>query len=689
MATNGEPDTADAQSPSNAFDVREFLAHLDDLFASKTASPRVEAFLNDALARTRTLGDHGAELTVLNEIMGFYRSQSQHAKGIDATQQALDLVRAMGIEGSEAATTTLINAATEYRAAGSYETALQLYQEALDASTGSDASHPLDPHDRKLAALHNNLSIAYSDLDRFDDAQKELDTALSILIAASPDPSTDIDVGSTHANLALVCTRSGQEDEAAAHADAALKIFSSGHHEDASHFSSALAAAGETFFLAGRYTESIAVYERALDLITRSYGTDNDYYKITAENLAAVRHAKQQTVENSFTPNDPDTTEDNGIPTSDAIPASAPASTTRPGITGLELARRFWEECGLPMITEKYSSVRGRIAAGLVGHGSECYGFDDAFSRDHDFAPRFCLWLTPEDYEDFGEQLQRDYDALPGEFMGFGRAGGHGPQRTPRSQGSNKRDGVFTIPGFYESITGFTEAPGDTGPEAVQWLIADEASFAAATNGAIFADPMGEFSRIRAGFKAMPDDVRLSLISRRLGMLSQAGQYNFPRMIARSSLDGDAGARAAAWRSLNEFAHSAASLVFLVNSPSAAGYLPYYKWEMAALVRLSSRMATRLADVAGLLEHIMMLSSQACFADSSNTSATVSTRDIGGYDAPHSPAADAIYEDITRICDLVVRDLRAENLTTSSETFLEWQRPYVEETITNQQLKSL
>lgn len=49
-----------------------------------------------------------------------------------------------------------------------------------------------------------------------------------------------------------------------------------------------------------------------------------------------------------------------------------------------------------------------------------------------------------------------------------------------------------------------------------------ESTLAAATNGEVFADPTGLFSKTRQGFKNMPDDVRLALISKRLGMIAQA-----------------------------------------------------------------------------------------------------------------------------------------------------------------------
>ena len=56
---------------------------------------------------------------------------------------------------------------------------------------------------------------------------------------------------------------------------------------------------------------------------------------------------------------------------------------------GLELAEKFYYEYGENMLNDNFSHIKNHIAVGLVGSGSECFGFDDEISRDHDFEPGF------------------------------------------------------------------------------------------------------------------------------------------------------------------------------------------------------------------------------------------------------------------------------------------------------------
>lgn len=59
----------------------------------------------------------------------------------------------------------------------------------------------------------------------------------------------------------------------------------------------------------------------------------------------------------------------------------------------MELARRYFEEFGRPMIESQFPQLKDSYAAGLAGEGSGCLGYDDEISQDHDFAPGFCIWL--------------------------------------------------------------------------------------------------------------------------------------------------------------------------------------------------------------------------------------------------------------------------------------------------------
>ena len=670
----------------------QFYSELDEMFANHASADTIETYLLRKLAEAQTANAVNEEanplqLSILNELMGFYRSRGEHAKNQPIIDKALDLAKKMDLAGTEAGTTTLINAATSLRAAGDYDRAEKIYTQALNES-----AETLGAKNRKLAALHNNLSMLYSETGRTHDAIEELNQALEILQNTSTDPERDIDIAATHTNLALAmlqecsqeCThpntstnsKSATLESAFEHASISIRMYVAGNNENQPHYASALAGFAQVQCARGEYAQAEESYSKALDLITRCYGKDSESYAITAENLRQTRELAEKVTKESTEIQESanqDITEQhstnshaanqNAANQNAATQNAANQNAANQNIkTGMQLAQSYWQTYGKPLLDQpKFAKYKNRIAAGLVGHGSECYGFDDEISRDHDFGPGFCLWLTDEDYAEIGADLQAAYDALPRKYAGFGSR-----NETPRAKSceSSKRVGVFSISEFFENLTGFPTAPSQNEPHL--WLSLSESTLAAATNGKIFADPLGEFSKARQSFKLMPDDVQISLISRRLGMMAQAGQYNVPRMLARKDAS-------AAWLSINEFVRATASLVFLLNNPVTAGYLPYYKWQFAALRKLSNRMASRLPEVCSKLESIMRLSSAACFGGDGSGGDGFGE---GGKGA--GLAQKQVSQIIDSICEDIVRALQYEGLSDCDETFLEWQRPYVE-----------
>lgn len=657
-------------------DAAQFYNELDEMFANHASADAIETYLLRKLTEANPL-----QLSILNELMGFYRSRGEHTKNQPIINRALNLANKMQLAGTEAGTTTLINAATSLRAAGSYDRAEKIYTQALNESTET-----LGTKNRKLAALHNNLSMLYSETGRTHDAIEELNQALEILQNTSTDPECDIDIAATHTNLALSmlqeCTKehtkecshpntstnskSATLESAFEHASTSVRMYIAGNNENQPHYASALAGFAQVQCARGEYAQAEESYSKALDLIARCYGKDSESYAITAENLRQTRELAEKVTKKSTKIQgsaNQDITEQHSTNSHAANQNAATQNAANNNIkTGMQLAQSYWQTYGKPLLDQpKFARYKNRIAAGLVGHGSECYGFDDEISRDHDFGPGFCLWLTDEDYAEIGADLQNAYNALPQKYAGF-----ESRNETQRAKSceSSKRVGIFRISEFFENITGFPTAPAANEPHL--WLSLSESTLAAATNGKIFADPLGEFSKARQSFKLMPNDVRISLISRRLGMISQAGQYNFPRMIARKDAS-------AAWLSINEFVRATASLVFLLNNPVTAGYLPYYKWQFAALRKLSNRMASRLPEVCSKLESVMRLSSAACFGGDGSGGDGFGE---GGKGA--GLAQKQVTQIIDSICEDIVRELQYQGLSDCSETFLEWQRPYVE-----------
>ena len=304
-----------------------------------------------------------------------------------------------------------------------------------------------------------------------------------------------------------------------------------------------------------------------------------------------------------------------------------------PSMRGLEEARRFYEERGHAMLHERFPEYEGRVAVGLAGRGSQCFGYDDALSRDHDFEKGFCLWLTDEDDLKIGVALARAYRAL----------GAAAPQE--RSALAESGVGVRRIGDFYQRYTGAPGAPENWR----QWMSLPSWALAEATNGEVWRDDLGVFSGIREQLlHGMPEDVRKKKLAARVIGMAQAGQYNYSRCLKH----GEAGA---AMLALGEFVHDAAETVFLLNRR----HMPYYKWCLRALRELPL-----LGDMAEPLEFLL-------------------TAENGG-------EGDRLkIQLVEEVCACVLRELAAQDLCRGAGDYLEGPAFEIQARIENPAIRAL
>ncbi len=247
---------------------------------------------------------------------------------------------------------------------------------------------------------------------------------------------------------------------------------------------------------------------------------------------------------------------------------------------GLELSRAYWERCALPLFRRELPALLERVAVGLVGEGSECFGFDDAVSQDHDWGPGFCLWLPEGEWEQW-PAVESLLARLPDVYEGF-------PARMAPERRMG-RVGPLSIEGFYARFIGMPQPPQNW----KQWRLIPEHFLAVSTNGAVFSDGLGAFTAFREALLAYyPEDVRLKKIAARCMGMAQAGQYNLLRSLKR-------GETATALLSAARFSEQALSMIFLLNRR----YMPFYKWAhrgVSQLPVLGAEAASCVTALAGL-----------------------------------------------------------------------------------------
>ena len=231
---------------------------------------------------------------------------------------------------------------------------------------------------------------------------------------------------------------------------------------------------------------------------------------------------------------------------------------------GLEISKMFYKEYGEVMLNSDFPELINKIAVGLIGAGSECFGYDDTVSTDHDFDPGFLIFIGDDIDDDTKFKLERSYSKLPREYKGYTRA-------IMSPVGGNRR-GIKRVSEFLKEKTGTIDGK----LSVYDWFNIDEEYLAELTNGEIWKDDSKIISNIRLKLSIFPSDIKLKKLAGTILTMAQSGQYNFSRCVSHNELG-------AARLALYEFVNATIHTTYLLNEV----YMPYYKWRFRGIRDLS------------------------------------------------------------------------------------------------------
>lgn len=587
-------------------DINQVLNEYDAMFGNNTLD-EIENFLFQKITEAVKEHDNASIFTLLNEMIGFCRDTMQKDKGLAYCHSLLGLMEGMKLQGTVAYATSLLNIANAYRAFGKHNESLAFFEKTYEIyQKNFEQGH------FSYASLFNNWSLLYQEMARFQDAKEKLLLALDVVDRY---PEAKIQQAVTRTNLASTMLEIGDEKnrtEAFRYVQEARNIFEEDGGRDF-HYGAALVVMGDVHYKNHNFAKAVEFYQRGLLEVEKHVGRNDNYVRVYEKYQSAI---EQCSIYDSI----------------------AKIDRQVGWITNIERSRLFYESFGKDMIHEQFPDYESRIAVGIVGEGSDCFGFDDYISSDHDYAVGFCMWLTESDYEKIGKNLQIAYEKLLNE---------HGLLKQHGNLLGSRR-GVCTINHFYRNILGSNQNFEENNKIALEYECIEEYRFAEVTNGCIFLDALGLFTQVRKFLQYYPEKIWRKRLAIELHDFSQYAQSNYPRMMARKDY-------VTANLCVSKAVESVMNIMYLLNKV----YAPYYKWKKRGLEQLSL-----LKSLIPLLEEVILLPNQ---------------KEVWNgyvYTATKLNEKDEIVVTFENIANLILEELMRQGLVEGTDSFLE---KYVEE----------
>ncbi len=501
--------------------IQEILEHYDQMFGQYDLK-EIEDYLVRNINEARDKQYLDILFTLLNEMIGFCRDTTQNDKGISYCKELRKVLDELNIAGSYEYATCLLNIANAYRA-------FAMHKESEEHFFQCEAIYKnlLNETDFGWANLYNNFGLLYQETG---DYKKSSDVLYKALKVVDLYDGCDIQQAITRVNLAVSLIHMGDEEsrtQALIYLNKALEIFVDDGERDF-HYGACLVAMGDAY-MDNDFSKAYKYYGLGLKELEKHVGKNDNYRRVQEKYEYAKNHMNK---------------------------------------SHLELCKDYYETKCKNKLFERFSEYADRMAIGIVGEGSDCFGFEDEISKDHDFGIGFCIWLNEEDYQAIGKSLQEFYEELC------------------VHQGLLKqRRGVMNINEFYNRLL-MSDKDYESG-DKIEFDRIDEYQLAVACNGMVFEDRLGLFTSIRNQLlNYYPDNLYRQKLANALHYFSQYAQSNYSRMMARNDY-------ISAMLCKNKAIEVSMDLVYLINKE----YAPYYKWKRKGLENNAlGRKVIRLLD---------------------------------------------------------------------------------------------
>lgn len=534
--------------------LKELYKKIDELEASERWPDLVEVYQECISISLEIYGEyHDETLALYVEYGGLLRNLGRYDESLEVLHKALHCAGVLkGTDHLDYAS-ALVNLANLLRMMKCYQESETLFLQAKSLFERKNATQLI-----QYVSLCNNLGLLYQEMDRYEESIPLHNVCLDIL---KSDTEHEILYGITLNNLVEPYKRIGDHEKAIQLLKQAISIFFRNIDHASVLFAAAMNNLGIIYYEDQDYGKAKQCFETSMNISKEKLGRESESYK---HSLVNYKKTMEQ-ISNKYPSFEPF--------------AAATENDISESSKGLDIAEGyFWEVC-YPMLKEKFPEYLPRMAAGLVGEGSECYGFDDEISRDHDFGPSFQIFIPKTDKNLYGRNLEAQLALLPKTYRGF-------QARNTCSLGEG-RTGLLTIEEFYDKFLSIHEVPASLSI----WRQMEDIPLSTATNGRVFMDNLGEFTRIRKGLlNHYPKDVLLKRLAFHCTQIAQSGQYNLPRSLKRKQY-------VAASHALNEFIRHYTSFIYLINRT----YKSYYKWEHEGLKTLPILGQTSYDELAKLV----------------------------------------------------------------------------------------